>query len=123
LAVSLTANKDLRNQVIVYQVSVTNLGDDDGRDIAFSLAFSHSLPTGLKILDVKSRDSKCQVYEPVPGLPYVKCILHTLPVRATSTMMLVTANPRNGPRKATAQVMGIVPDYNGENNAMTIIVP
>jgi len=123
LVITLTGTKDLRNQSIVYQVTVTNLGDDDGRDITFSLAFSHTLPAGLKIVSMKSAQAKCQVYEAARGLPYVKCIQLGLGVGGASRVDVLVANPGNGPRKATAQVMGIVPDYNGANNSVTVVTP
>jgi hypothetical protein len=101
LAVGLTANKDLRNQVIAHQMTVTNLGSSDARELEYFLAWSNALPAGLKILSITSRDALCGVYEPIPGLPYVKCSQPALPVRGISTVSILTANLGYGPRKAT----------------------
>lgn len=123
LAVSLTGNKNIVNQEILFQMIVTNLGDDDGRDIVFSMAFSNLLPPGLKVLTINSPDALCWVIEPIPGLPVVKCTQSSLPRLGTSMVAVTVANPGNGPRKATAQVMGIVPDYDGANNTVTVTTP
>lgn len=123
LAVSLTADKNIANQEILYNMVVTNLGDDDGRDIVFSMAFSNSLPPGLKVLNINSPGALCWVVEPVSGMPAVKCAQSTMPVNGTSAVSVTVANPGNVPRKVTAQGMGIGPDYNGANNTVTVTTP
>lgn len=121
LKIELTGTPSIVNQEILYSMVITNQQDDDGREIVFSMAFSHPLPPGLKVLTINSPDAVCWVIEPQPGLPIVKCSQLGLAAHGGESTVLVTvANPGNAPRMATAQVMGIAPDWHGEDNTVSL---
>ena len=123
LKIELTGTPNIVNQEILYNMVITNQQDDKGREIVFSMAFSHPLPPGLKVLTINSPDAVCWVIEPQPGLPIVKCSQLGLAARgekSTSTVLVTVANPGNVPRMATAQVMGIAPDWHGEDNTVSL---
>lgn len=121
LEIKLTGTPNSVNQEINYQMVVKNNGDDMGREIIFSMAFSQQLPPGLKVLSIHSPDAVCWVIVPQPGLPIVKCSQLSLATNGTTSIVSVAvANPGNVPRMATAQVMGIAPDWHGDNNTVSL---
>ena len=123
LDVALVAVEDQAAGEITHDITVTNIGDDTGRDIVIT----HIPVVGVNVLSVKSQASTCLVK--LINTTVKSVVQCTLPLLAahggTELITVVTSNATTWPGRkiTTAQAMGIVPDFDGSNNTASVEFP
>jgi hypothetical protein len=120
LDVTLAAVEDQAAGQITHDITVTNIGDDSGRDIVIT----HIPVIGIHVLGIKSQTSTC-VLRIITAHELVQCTLPLLAVRASEQITVVTNNSTTWPGRkiTTAQAMGVVPDFDGANNTHSVEFP
>lgn len=101
---------------IYHSVTITNHGDDSGRDILFTLIPVYA----TQVVTSGSQNSVCQTVT-VVWQQVVRCTLPLLNVSQTETIKITTTRNTTFPGRkiATAQAMGVSPDWDGANNTDT----
>jgi hypothetical protein len=121
LDVTLTAVEDRALGQITHHITVTNNGDDDGRDIVIT----HIPVIGVKVLSIKPQHSTCVLKTYNTTVQVIQCTLPQLGVLGTENLTVVTSNATTwtGRKITTAQVMGAAPDFDGCNNTASVEFP
>jgi hypothetical protein len=121
LKVEMTTTENAAAGTLLHEITVTNKQDDTGRDILIT----HIPVIGMGILAFTSQRSVC-VLRPVSSIAIaVQCSLSTLNPGLTEKVWVVTRNTTTwtGGKVTTAQVMGLSPDREGEDNVVSITFP
>jgi len=131
LAVTLTATKNVAAKQLRYVIGVKNNQDDTGRDIVVAFTPGMAMPPqslSVVSVSVESGSAQCKTLTVGPvKMLVVKCSIALLQPVGTDPMgvriVVVVSNPTNGPRSASVQAMGIVPDVNMANNFASAQTP
>ncbi len=122
--VTIAATKNVVAHQITYTITVTNLGDDDARNVIISHTpgYNDGL-NGMTIASVAATSATCTPTLVNNFVLSVACTPITLAVRATATVTVVVNNPGDIARTGSAQAMGITPDPVPANNQAFVSVP
>lgn len=121
LKVEMTTTEDATKGTLLHEITVTNKQDDTGRDILIT----HIPVIGMGVLAFTSQRSVC-VLRPASSIAIaVQCSLVTLNPGLTEKVWVLTRNTTTwtGGKVTTAQVMGLSPDREGEDNVVSITFP
>ena len=122
LDVTLSAVENQTTGQITHDITVTNIGDDTGRDIVIT----HIPVIRVQVLSITPQKSTCVLKTYTPTGKAVQCTLSQLASHGASEQItVVTSNSTTwtGRKITTAQAMGAAPDFNGCNNTASVEFP